>query len=150
MCDISKPTKFKTKTVYKVCEEVNGHYYSVFAGYPIQKGKVQRMSKALMVEILHMTQASPYMFTYYDKSEVLVREQGGNYHMINRVSGFGSLKNAKILLNKLLYGRNANLIILKMVIADGILEGSSDGIVGGLDISSKTYAGKKIISFEPI
>ena len=150
MCDISKPTKFKTKTVYKVCEEVDGNYYSVFAGYPIEKGPVTRMSKELMHGINDITHCAPFMFTYYDYSPEDLQKFNVNIYMMDRVSGFGELDNALILHDQYNSRDYGEYTILEIVIAGEIMEGTSMGICPGLNRKSKTYAGKEIISFKPI
>lgn len=139
MCNISTPSKYKTKTIYKVVIKVNDAfplspsvtYLSAFTNQPVKVGLV---SDVINLNELH--------YPYTD-----ISARAYNKHMINRTSGFASLKTAKLLISKTI--DKTKYTILKITIAGDVMKGTTD-FIHYLPKHLKTYAGKEILSIEEI
>lgn len=140
MCDISKPTKRKTVTVYKTVIKEKGKYYSLFTGYPLAVGKVKEYEED----------------TGKGFNDLLDYEDGGflaiffNHNMKGRISGFKLKKDAVALATD----RENNLppvVVLKIVLTGNILRGTTRGIDRMIIPKTHTaYAGTEILSMEEI
>ena len=137
MCDISKPTKLKEITVYKVATKSQSGYLSAFVEAPIKLGEVKPFE---MTGILVLK---------YGYNSALF-----NINMIRRSSGFKSKEAAQKLAdffanNSEDENNNENLIVLKIKLGGSIMRGTSN-YIGGIDASHITYAGTEILSIEEI
>ena len=131
MCDISIKTNLKSKTIYKVAFKDYNEYYAVFSHLNLKIGKVSVPS--------NIKGRYEYEVIY-------------NPLMVDKTSGFASLRAAKRLLNHKLSCSyyNNKIVILKMKIRGNILKGTSDKIALYFPKDFITYAGEEIISMEEV
>ena len=135
MCDISKKTNFKTKTVYKAVEKHCGKYYSYFAMKELQVGKVEPLTKEEL-DNLHVGDACP-AYVYLDTDSSFY-----NPHMVERVSGFALKEDAQVL---------ADRFVLKIVLGGDIMKGTARRICGPMIPEHHiVYAGTKILSMKEV
>ena len=144
MCDISKPTKLKTKKVYKVCIKVNRDYYSIFALKKIKVGEVGEYLHREQTEVSSLTGIPPC----WGRDNPL---------MAQMVSGFASISTARQLksirsnsLRVQIHLGVFKIVILEMMLGGTILKGTSAGISSMLPKNRVTYAGSEIISFKEV
>ena len=131
MCDISIKTNLKSKTIYKVAFKDDNEYFAIFSLLNLKIGKV--------------SVPSSIKESY---------ENCGNYNplMVDKTSGFSSLRAAKRLLNYKLSPSyyHHKIVILKMKIRGNIFKGTSDKIALYFPNDFITYAGEEIISMEEV
>jgi len=134
MCDISKKTTFKRKTVYKAVIKNKEHYYSYFAGTPIEIGKVNPQQGNSF--------GTPEYKLFFPNNIHY------NPNMIGRCSGFFAKEDAK----KFVHESPAGTRLLKIVLGGEIMQGTTAKICspGCIPWDHITYAGTEILSFEEI
>jgi hypothetical protein len=149
MCDISKPTKFKTKTVYKVVAKVNDRYRSVLSFSTLSIGKVMPLTR---LEALYGNQIGTDSVNYLNEHDVFF-----NHNMVNRVSGFGRKDDAEVFMRDCGGGdiidivrEHFPVVILKLKLGGSIMEGTTNRIDKFIPNHHKTYAGTEILSMEEI
>ena len=130
MCDISKKSKFKTKTVYKavvLCSD--GTYLSAFAGAPLAVGLVPNFRKD---QLRYSGWFNP------------------SHPLHGKISGFAQKQDA-LKLSEADYLLSHPIRVLKIKLGGTILVGSTKGIDSQLIPPNHiTYAGTEILSMEEI
>ena len=141
MCDISKKTKLKTKTVYKAVLKIKRNYYSIFSGKKLTVGRVEPLTKREARFYGRYVSRSP--LNYFDEDDWAY-----NPEMVGRVSGFGKMKDAMIQSNTCwAKGRGR---VLRVVLGGDIMKGTCQKINLDINWPNPTYAGTEIISMEEI
>lgn len=156
MCDLNRSVKAKIKTVYKICTVVNDDYYAPLSGKKLEIGLVAELpffSDSMIREtymsqwysdVLHEVDVDGYNWVFRDY------RMGSDFYnelAINRVTGFAKLKDAKDVKREFL---NKMLIIIKMKIADDIVEGTAKGMGAPNAENMQVYAGKRILEIETL
>lgn len=147
MCDISKKTSLKQKTVYKVVFKDNkGDYYSIFTYQPIIKGSVVNDIDEMLKMCYHVLHDTHATFDFHSNLY--------NPNMRGRVSGFALKKDA---FDYVKYSdgyidvakSKGYVVVLRLVLNGSILQGTT--LHSGLFYDDHiTYAGSVIKSFKEI
>jgi len=148
MCNISKKTRRKTVTVYKVAVKFNDSYRSPFTFKKLILGKVKPLT-----ELEAKTGATKGLnsMRYFDPTF-----QFYNWNMLGKTSGFYTKRAAKEVFNhtyglihdlKATWGLTA--VILKVTLGGEIWEGSAKRICEEYE-KDRTFAGTEILSMEEI
>jgi hypothetical protein len=126
MCELTRITKRKSAIIYKAVEkDVNGNYYSYFAGLPIKLGKVDSTTRIHTYDNIRS----------HTGTIITSLPCGRDTLAIGRTMGVIKLSVVKQIFNN-------NVIILKMEIGGSIAEGMWD--------KNLVLAGTEIISFKEV
>lgn len=146
MCNISQPTKFKTKTVYKVVRKVDDQYYSLFSLHHLEVGTVKPIDSDEVFsikDVIFSDSAGTSVNDYLKKHSPIY-----NHHMEGRTSGFNSKRAACDLIEDMSMFKNP-MVLLKVVLGGDILKGTA-ARCRSLNPNYITYAGTEILSMEEI
>lgn len=124
MCNLSKFTRRKTITIYKVVEEgIDGKFYSYYTGYPIEIGTVKPFNIDENKTLITIRGETSFIIPSY------------NSLALGRIMGY---KTIKTLVSAEISTRIVT--VLKMLISGSIVTNSKETI----------YAGTEILSFKKI
>lgn len=150
MCDINKKTRLKSVAVYKVCIKIDNKYYAYFSGMEVKVGKVKNLP-------FYTNENGSYgifknRYVYKTLTGGSAYSPNYNENLIGKTSGFKLMKVAKILFTRVNILKPNSIVIVKLLIAGDIMQGTGEGILrGSQNISSSTvYAGTQILAVKEI
>ena len=137
MCDISKKTRRKTVTVYKIVDKYKDEYYALFSGVPVKTGKAikQNYSHASISTISQ----------HYEENNCLY-----NPNMVGKCSGFELQEDAYVFIGSAFEALAFYRRVLKVVLGGEIWEGTTKYISMLIPDDHKIFAGTEILSIKEV